>query len=63
LDHQASQRYGDIRAGLESRGQPIGWNDLLIAATVLAHNGVLVAHNIKEFSRIEGLVLEDWTSS
>ena len=61
FDHAASQIYGDIRASLESKGQPIGWNDLMIAATVLAHNGVLVTHNTNEFSRIAGLNLEDWT--
>jgi tRNA(fMet)-specific endonuclease VapC len=62
FDHKASQIYGDIRANLETRGQPIGWNDLMIAATVLARDGILVTHNTKEFSRIDGLVLEDWTS-
>ncbi|MDR0328941.1 MAG: type II toxin-antitoxin system VapC family toxin [Planctomycetaceae bacterium] len=61
FDHAASQIYGDIRAHLESKGQPIGWNDLMIAATVLAHDGVLVTHNIGEFSRIKGLTCEDWT--
>ena len=60
FDHAASQIYGDIRANLESRGQPIGWNDLMIAATVMAHGGVLVTHNTDEFSRIAGLVLADW---
>jgi tRNA(fMet)-specific endonuclease VapC len=34
---------------------------MLIAAIVLAHNGILVTHNTEEFSRIEGLKLEDWT--
>jgi tRNA(fMet)-specific endonuclease VapC len=62
FDHKASQIYGDIRAYLETRGQPIGWNDLMIAATVLAHDGIMVTHNTKEFSRIDGLALEDWTS-
>jgi len=61
FDHRASRIYGDIRKNLESRGLRIGWNDLMIAATVLAHQGVLVTHNTGEFSRINGLVLEDWT--
>jgi len=34
--------------------------DTLIAGTTLANQGVLVTHNTKEFSRVEGLVLEDW---
>ncbi len=34
--------------------------DMLIAATVIANDGILVTHNVGEFSRIEGLVIEDW---
>lgn len=34
---------------------------MLIAATVIANDGILVTHNVGEFSRIEGLVIEDWT--
>ena len=60
FDYHAAQVYGDIRYQLESQGKPIGWNDLMIAAIVLANRGVLVTHNIGEFSRINGLVLEDW---
>ena len=62
FDHKAARIYGDIRAGLESKGQPIGWNDLMIAAIVVANRGVLVTHNMGEFSRIDELVLEDWTT-
>ncbi len=36
-------------------------NDMLIAATVMAAGGILVTHNTKEFSRIAGIRLEDWT--
>lgn len=57
----ASECYGRIRASLEMRGEVIGANDLLIAATAMADNSVLVTHNIREFSRIEGLQEEDWT--
>ena len=53
--------YGKIRAALELKGQKIGANDTMIAAIALAHNATLVTNNIKEFSRIEGLLLEDWT--
>ena len=53
--------YGQIRSLLEKKGMVIGANDLLIAATVLAENGILVTHNTKEFERIPGLKLEDWT--
>ena len=57
----AAECYGRIRADLEAKGQIIGTNDLLIAATVMAENGVLVTHNTQEFSRISGLAVEDWT--
>lgn len=55
-----AEAYGQIRSDLEKKGTPIGKNDLFIAATVLAEGGTLVTHNIKEFSRIEGLKVEDW---
>jgi len=53
--------YGEIRAELERKGTPIGWNDMLIASTVKANSGVLVTNNTDEFSRIKGLILENWT--
>ena len=53
--------YARIRAALELKGQKIGYNDTLIAATVMARNGILVTNNIGEFSRIDGLQCEDWT--
>ncbi len=53
--------YAGIRSDLEKRGEIIGPNDLLIASTVLANNGILVTHNVKEFSRVRNLRLEDWT--
>ena len=61
FSHNASPVYGEIRAELERKGSIIGWNDLLIAATVIANNGILVTNNTKEFSRINKLRLEDWT--
>jgi tRNA(fMet)-specific endonuclease VapC len=39
---------------------PIGGNDMMIAATALAHGLTLVTHNTGEFGRIAGLQLEDW---
>lgn len=63
LDYPAYLTYGKIRAELERGGNIIGSNDLLIAATVLSRNGILVTNNIKEFSRIEDLMLEDWTAT
>jgi len=56
----AARRYGEIRAALESRGTPIGPNDLMIAASASANGAILVTHNTAEFSRIAGLTLDDW---
>lgn len=60
LDLPADSEYGDIRAGLEAAGQPIGHNDLLIAAHAQALNLTLVTDNIREFARIPGLKVENW---
>lgn len=49
-----------IRAQLESKGEPIGPLDTLIAGTALSLNAVLITHNIKEFERVDGLKIEDW---
>jgi tRNA(fMet)-specific endonuclease VapC len=54
--------YGEIRVNLEKKGNPIGANDLIIASITLAQNGTLVTHNAGEFTRIEELQIEDWTS-
>jgi tRNA(fMet)-specific endonuclease VapC len=51
---------GQIRAQLQKLGTPIGSYDLQIAAIALANNLILVAHNTREFERVEGLKLEDW---
>lgn len=57
----AAKLYGEIRASLEEIGKPIGWNDVFIAATAIAHGATLVTHNTKEFLRVGGLSIEDWT--
>ncbi len=49
-----------IRAQLEKKGTPIGPYDVLIAATALANQGVLVTNNAKEFSRVSKLKIENW---
>jgi tRNA(fMet)-specific endonuclease VapC len=53
--------YASVRSNLEKRGKLIGPNDLFIASIVLSHEGVLITNNIKEFRRVEGLLVEDWT--
>jgi tRNA(fMet)-specific endonuclease VapC len=56
----ADEAYGLIRARLERAGQPIGANDLLIAAHAVAVGCVIVTDNESEFERIEGLSRENW---
>ncbi len=51
-----------IRAGLERTGQIIGKYDVLIAATALANGLVMVTANTREYSRVPGLHVEDWSS-
>jgi predicted nucleic acid-binding protein len=53
--------YARIRASLEKSGAHIGPMDLLIASIGLTHNFTLVTNNVKEFRRIKGLKLENWT--
>jgi tRNA(fMet)-specific endonuclease VapC len=60
FDDDAAQVYGVIRARLERSGKPIGPNDLFIAAIALSRGATLVSHNTREFTRVEGLLLEDW---
>jgi len=52
--------YGTIREQLTKDGNIIGSNDMLIAATAMANGATLVTHNTDEFSRVNGLVIEDW---
>ncbi len=56
----ADAAYGLLRARLEKAGRPIGGNDLLIAAQVVALRHTLVTDNEREFARIEGLPYENW---
>jgi tRNA(fMet)-specific endonuclease VapC len=51
---------GQIRASLAKIGTPIGSNDLQIAAIAISNNLILVTHNTREFSRVDGLKIEDW---
>lgn len=51
---------GKIRFNLKALGKPIGPYDLLIAAQARFREMPLITHNVREFSRIEGLVIEDW---
>ena len=61
FDSDMAVNYAEIRANLEKEGIPIGPNDLLIASIVLTKGGILVTNNEKEFSRIPGLRVENWS--
>jgi tRNA(fMet)-specific endonuclease VapC len=57
---KAAQHYGAIRAALEKLGQPIGVNDMHIAAHARSEGLVLVTNNMGEFARVPALELENW---
>jgi tRNA(fMet)-specific endonuclease VapC len=59
-DAKASQQYGQIKAGLEKRGELIGENDIHIAAHAISQGLILVSNNLKEFKRVSNLALENW---
>ncbi len=58
---EAAAAYGRIRATLEKAGSPIGPLDTLIAAHAVSLGITLVTNNTREFSRVPGLEVEDWT--
>lgn len=60
FDDLCAEIYGKIRANLVKSGTPISSNDIQIASIALVNNLILVTHNVREFSRIEGLKIEDW---
>ena len=60
FDDTCVERYAIIRTDLERVGRPIGPYDMMIAATAVANDAVLVTHNTAEFSRVVDLRWEDW---
>jgi tRNA(fMet)-specific endonuclease VapC len=60
FEEPADRRYGELRDHLERQGTPIGPNDMLIAAHALALRLAVVTDNVREFSRVPGLSLENW---
>ena len=61
FDSEAAAAYGKMRVPLEAAGTPIGALDTLIAAHALSRNLILLTHNLREFKRVRGLKVEDWT--
>lgn len=60
MQEPVDHHYGDIRYQLARLGQPIGQNDLLIAAHARALGVILVTANTREFARVPGLAVENW---
>lgn len=60
FDAAAVWAYGDLRASLERRGTPIGSLDTMIAAHALSQQALLVTNNVREFSKVPGLQLDNW---
>jgi|SRR5690349_21775363 tRNA(fMet)-specific endonuclease VapC len=61
FDENDAVAYGQIRTNLEAQGLPIGALDTLIAAQAVQSSLILVTNNVREFARVAGLAIEDWT--
>ena len=62
FDVYAADSYGKIRAGLEKKGTPIGPLDMMIAGHAMSKGYTVVTNNVKEFSRIPDLKIENWAA-
>ena len=60
FDVDAAGCYGKIRAGLEKNGTPIGPLDMMIAGHAQSLGYTVVTNNVKEFSRVSALKIENW---
>jgi len=60
-DSDAARQYGNLRASLESAGQPMGNLDLIVGAHALSLGAILIT-NDRAFTRIKKLKVEDWTA-
>ena len=63
FDNKAAYHFGQIRATLYRTGQPIGPYDMMIAGHARASGLILITNNVKEFERVPGLLLEDWSEA
>ena len=59
-DYSAAVAYGKVRAKLEKQGQVIGNMDMQIAGHALSLDMIVVTNNVKEFKRVDKLVLDNW---
>lgn len=60
FDEMAAVEYGKLCADLKKKGTPIGVMDMLIAAHAKATDCILVTNNMKEFERVDKLLIENW---
>jgi tRNA(fMet)-specific endonuclease VapC len=60
FERAAAEAYAEIRLSLEQIGRPIGERDLLIASIAQSRRLTVVTHNVREFGRVPGLLVEDW---
>lgn len=60
FDVDAANCYGKIRADLEKKGTPIGPLDMMIAGHTMSKGYIVVTNNVKEFSRVPNLKIENW---
>lgn len=60
FDDDCARHYGSIRSYLEKKGTPIGALDMMIAAHARCLGSILVTNNVKEFSRVKNLKIENW---
>jgi tRNA(fMet)-specific endonuclease VapC len=61
FDEQAAKVCGSIRAALEKKGKPIGPLDTLIAAHAVSVGATLITNNTREFTRVTGLHVKNWS--
>lgn len=59
--HEAAQHYAEIRLDLKKRGAQLGAADLMISAHARAIGATVVTNNTKDFGRVKGLQIENWT--
>ena len=57
----AAKHYAEIRADLKKRGAQLGAADLMISAHARAMGAIVVTNNVKDFGRVKGLEVENWT--
>nr|WP_228042092.1 MULTISPECIES: type II toxin-antitoxin system VapC family toxin [unclassified Tychonema] len=63
FDERATETYGQIRSQLERQGIVVGSMDMLIASQAISQGLILVTNNVRELSRIPGLIIENWAGS